>query len=455
MWGREWVIATYKHPALPSWVLEASRIVTGAVGWPAYLASQLCVATTFVLVFLLGRDLMGAEPAAAGTLSLVSVGYYVWSTPEFNHNVAQLPFWAGLPLALWRAVDRRSLAYWLLAGACAAGGLYAKFSMAVLLLAAAGWLLYDRRARRALSTPDPWIGLVLFLAVIAPLVSWLVAHDFLPLHYAASRGAQHPEDGIGKFLLNVLLNLSGTLIVLAIAGLIGPWSRAAAGAKSPRPSSSVDPRALKFLLVLTVAPLVLAISGAVVLGSNLRGAWGSPMFNFVGMLAVALTLDRFRPKALKLIALTAAVLLLVVPVGYALVALLWFPMTDKPLRVNWPQAELAERMTSIWESETHRPLRIVSGDNWIAGLVGLTANGKPSIFTEGNRILSPWITLKRLEDEGMLIVWDAQSNRIPDRLRALVASQPARRERFKWPLSAGRSDLVIGYAIIEPKQPSN
>ncbi|HUS96229.1 MAG TPA: hypothetical protein VMX97_05780, partial [Hyphomicrobiaceae bacterium] len=22
MWGREWVIGTYKHPALPSWVLE-------------------------------------------------------------------------------------------------------------------------------------------------------------------------------------------------------------------------------------------------------------------------------------------------------------------------------------------------------------------------------------------------------------------------------------------------
>ena len=29
MWGREWVIATYKHPALPSWVLEATRILTG------------------------------------------------------------------------------------------------------------------------------------------------------------------------------------------------------------------------------------------------------------------------------------------------------------------------------------------------------------------------------------------------------------------------------------------
>ena len=37
LWGREWVLATYKHPALPAWVLEISRIVTGQIGWPAYL----------------------------------------------------------------------------------------------------------------------------------------------------------------------------------------------------------------------------------------------------------------------------------------------------------------------------------------------------------------------------------------------------------------------------------
>ena len=48
MWGREWVIATYKHPALPSWALEASRLATGAVGWPAYFVSQLFIAATFV-----------------------------------------------------------------------------------------------------------------------------------------------------------------------------------------------------------------------------------------------------------------------------------------------------------------------------------------------------------------------------------------------------------------------
>jgi hypothetical protein len=174
------------------------------------------------------------------------------------------------------------------------------------------------------------------------------------------------------------------------------------------------------------------------------------MFNFIGLLVIALAFDRFRPNVLKRIALSAAVLLAVVPVGYALVVLFRLPLTDKPLRVNWPQGEMSERMSDIWARETHRPLRIVSGDPWIAGLVGLTAKDKPSIYTQGNQVLSPWITPKRLEREGMLIVWDVQTNRIPYRLRSLVASQPVQQVRFTWPLSAGRSKLIIGYAIVAP-----
>jgi 4-amino-4-deoxy-L-arabinose transferase-like glycosyltransferase len=169
MLGREWVLATYKHPALPSWVLEASRIATGgAIGWPAYLASQLFVAATFAFVYLLGRDVMDAPRAAAGTLLLTGISAYGWLTPEFNHNVAQLPFWAGIALALWRAVERRSILWWALAGAFAGVGLYAKLTTVLLLATAAAWMVWDEKARRAFATPGPWIGLAVACALASP-----------------------------------------------------------------------------------------------------------------------------------------------------------------------------------------------------------------------------------------------------------------------------------------------
>src|SRR5262245_19251235 len=65
VFGREHVVAVYKHPNLPGLVLEASRWLTGMVGWPAYLVSQLFIAATFWAVFELGRESMDARRALA------------------------------------------------------------------------------------------------------------------------------------------------------------------------------------------------------------------------------------------------------------------------------------------------------------------------------------------------------------------------------------------------------
>jgi 4-amino-4-deoxy-L-arabinose transferase-like glycosyltransferase len=462
MWGREWVIATYKHPALPSWVLEASRVATaGTLGWPAYLASQLFVAATFVFVFLLGRDMAGPARAAAGTLLLTGVAYFAWPTPEFNHNVAEMPFWAGLPWALWRAVERRSIGWWAFAGALAAGGLYAKLTTALLLVALAGWIVWDVRARRCLATLGPWIGLVVFAVLIFPLARWLVVHDFAPLRYAAQRAGGFAGDGTGRptgggvasFLLNQVVNLAGMLVMLAIAGLIGPLRRARPVDAAPEPQpEQVSARAVAYLIVLTAGPLVLAIASALLTGSSLRAAWGSSMFNYAGVLVIALTSKRFDGQALRRLAICAAVAISVVPLGYAVVVAAGPMRAGNPMRVNWPQAEIASRFATIWARETGRPLRIVTGDSWIAGLVGVTASGLPSIFTRGDAALSPWITPGRVEREGMLIVWDARTKRIPESLQHLVDALPARAERFGWKRSKDGADLTIGYAIVPPKQ---
>src|SRR5215470_4040059 len=203
MWGREWVLSTYKHPSMPGWVLEASYLLTGAYGWPAYLISQLFIVASFAFVFVLGRELMGSEQAAAGTLLLTGIAYYAWWTPEFKHNIAETPFWAGLPWLLWRAVERRSIVWWALAGAFAGIGMYARLTVGLLMVTASVWMLVDRRARQSLATPGPWIGLTLFVILCVPLARWLVDHDFLPLIYASGRAAHSP--GIAFFVLMSLL----------------------------------------------------------------------------------------------------------------------------------------------------------------------------------------------------------------------------------------------------------
>jgi 4-amino-4-deoxy-L-arabinose transferase-like glycosyltransferase len=454
MWGREWVLATYKHPAMPSWALEASRVITGAIGWPAYLVSQLFVVATYVFVFLLGRHLLGAERAAAGTLLLTGVAFFAWPTPEFNHNIAEMPFWAAVPWALWLAVERRGIAWWLLVGVFAAAGLYAKLSTALLLLTVAGWILWDGRARQCLATPGPWLGFAVFLLLVAPLAHWLMTHGYGPLHHVAARSAQAPGHGHGlhTFFLSLLANLAGVLAMLWVGGLLGPgWIR---GAREEQPGSlaqPVDRRIVSYLAVITLGPLLLAITGAVLGGASLKSAWGSSMFNLVGLLAIALVTRQFDARALRRIAVCAAAALVLVPIGYAAV-MAYGPTRDgRPVRVGWPQAAISERLVEAWARETGRPLRIVAGDSWIAGLVGVGAPSLPSIFTFGDPALAPWITPARVEREGMLIVWDGRTKHLPERLRPFLEERPARVERFPWKWSKKVGELEIGYVIVPPK----
>ena len=450
MLGPEWVIATYKHPALPSWVLEASRLLTGAVGWPAYLISQIFVATTFAFVFLLGRDLMGAERGAAGALLLAGVAYFAWPTTVFNHNVAEAPFWAAIPWALWRAVECRSIFRWVLVGLLAAVGLYAKLSIGLLLITAGGWIVFDARARASLLSAGPWIGLAVFAAIVTPLGYWLVAHDFAPLAYAARPSNLSTATVIVLTIRDMLLSLAAMFAMLAVAGLIGPTRRHQA---IELPTAPVDRRAQVFLVALTAVPIALTVFVAVVDASNLRSEWATGMFVHVGLLAIALTATRFTGHALPRIAIFAAILLVIAPFGYALVVGLVRPASGNPMLVNWPQAEIAERMGSAWRRATGSPLRIVAGDNRAVGVVGLTAKDEPAVLVGGDLALSPWISSCRLAAEGLFVVWEAPQ-RIPKPLLPMIALHPVGEEHFPWRHCVKCPDLVIKYAIISPRKAS-
>jgi len=449
MWGREWVIATYKHPALPSWVLEATRVLTGAVGWPAYLVSQLFIVATFVLVYLLGCDLMGRQRAAAGTLLLTGVVYYSWPTPEFNHNVAQTMFWAGFAWALWRAVERRSLRWWLLLGAFGAGGIYAKLSTGLLFLAAAAWTLIDARARRSFATAGPWMALVVIAVAAMPLALYLVETDFSMLRYAAERSLRSKPEGIHIFVLSAIGALAGMLPLLALGGLIG-FRRAAYIPPATLPP--IDPRALRFLVVLIAVPPLLVIVAAVLTHSGLKAAWASSMFSLAGLLSVALTASRFDARALQRIAIGAFTLVIVISIAYAIVVALPVRASTPPLRVQWPAAEIAERMAGIWDRSTRgASLRIVAGENWIAGLVGLRHKDRPHLLSNANILHSPWISAHQLEAEGMLVLWEDEKAPV-DLLPYINAhTQQWQLEVFR-PLGS-RRDFRIRYIVVPPKVP--
>src|SRR5262249_2993258 len=138
------------------------------------------------------------------------------------------------------------------------------------------------------------------------------------------------------FLLDTAANIIGIVVILMIAKMLGPWGKSALAPRSWQATKgAISTRAKHFLLLFTLGPLGLAIIAALLSHAGLKTAWGSSMFNTAGVLAIALTTERYTSAGLRRIALCAAFLLVVVPLGYAAVVKFdAHQSSGTPLRVN-------------------------------------------------------------------------------------------------------------------------
>ena len=451
-WGVEWQWGYHKHPPLATWLVDAAFRLLGDLS--PYLLSQLAVCATYVFVFLLGRRLMGETEAAIGTLLLAGVYYFSWPTPEFNHNVAQMPFWAAGAYLFHRALHEDRTMTWLTLGAVAGAGLLVKYSTALLLAVMALHLLGSRAARRRLLSPRPYAGLAVTALVVLPHLVWLVRNDFAPFRYLEGRAATGASPLVTRvvepvaFLLTQAADHLPMLALLAIAGLVGGGALAPAPAE--RPVAAAEDR--RFLATLALGPVLLAALASLVGGFGLRDMWGAPMFNLSGLLAVQILagrLPRFQPRRFGL---GVAALLVLTPVVYGLVATFGAALTGRPRRIDWPDRAMAGALEEAWRAGTGCPLRIVAGDSWLAGLVSVRASGRPTVLLDGEPAFAPWVTPERLSRDGALLVWRIEGSKtgIPNALERLGPAQVQSPLSFAWPRAPRIPPLRIGWAVLAP-----
>ena len=441
VWGREWLLGTHKLPPLPAWLIEVSLHITGSPILGPYLLSQICVALTYFSVFATGCRLTTTTNALAGTLLLTGIVYFTWTTPEFNHNVIQMPIWAAafLLFTIIREDAGRPLP-WLLLGALAGLGIYAKYSVVVLYAVLGLWLLLEGRMRRALLTPWPWAAGLLALAVAAPHVQWLVANQFAPLDYVRARSA---NDGSVLPVLKWLLVQAACHVPIVVLLLI-----AGRRAFLMLPEREDDRGTIAYVSFLALAPAIATALLALVSGSRLQDMWGMPMFALSGLLVILL-LGRGWSEALgRRLWIGAICVVAVVGIAFT-VNIVVSRAIDQPIRNAWPMAEIAAKARAAWSSQTQAKLRIVSGDKWLAGLVAVGTPERPHIVYDGLPANTPWLDEESLRADGVLYVWrgeEAPSYLIPSDVPIAAT------DTFEVS-GVSSKDRIVGYAIRLPAQP--
>jgi 4-amino-4-deoxy-L-arabinose transferase-like glycosyltransferase len=449
--GHDFQWGYYKHPPIVFWLQRVSIDAMGDLG--PYLMSQVFVTSTVLLVYALGRRVLDETRAAIGALLLYGVYYFSWPTPEFNHNVAEMPLWAAGALLLHRATREGRWRDWLALGFVAGVGLLTKYVYVVFGATSLVWLVSSRAGRGRLATPGPWAAAAVAGLVFAPHVWWLFHHDFLPLHYLGGRlqPLSGPLERLGEsthFVLTQFLDHVGLFVLAAFSGLLGFRALRTKGAASPEDTG--------YLLVMGLVPGAMVGILPLLKGARLHDMWTAPMWNLSGLLLS----NHFAPprgdnaKVLKRSAVLAFGLMVLAAASYSVVARYGQAMTGRPNRTGWPDQALAVRLQDAWSHSSACPLRLVVGDAWSAGLVALRAPSHPQVLIDGDFQISPWFDHEQLADEGALVLWRVsgpagQPNSMPAPFnlapRGVVSAQ--------WPFDMAAPPLRIAWAVIPGAKP--
>jgi 4-amino-4-deoxy-L-arabinose transferase-like glycosyltransferase len=441
----EGVIANYKHPNLPGLLLDLFIGLTGKVE-VVYLVSQLSIVVDYLAIYVLSKEFIGKQKALIATLLTSSIFYYHWPTPEFNHNVLQMPLWALATLFTWRAVSRQRLIYWVGLGVIAGAMVWTKYSAGILLLWVFIWLLVTQAGLNSFKGIGPWFTGILFLVIAWPQVSYLIGSDFLPIHYAQDRASSGGIADSVSFLGAQLADHLFFILLLFVGGLLG---RGAVIAKAGCPSDKTI-----FLWLVVIAPVVMVALLPVIVGMGLKPMWGTPMFNYSGLVVLYFLGGRVTDTRSRRIMLGALLLIPLVGALYAIQHIYRAEMSDKPMRTLWPQAEIARELRSAYQSETDSPLKIVAATDWLGGLIASSGGEPLRVRIDADLVKSPWVTDKDISEDGVLVAW-LTGHALPASMSDFIESKgfkpsDAKRRSFIWHPSKADKPIQIEYIAIPP-----
>lgn len=463
-WGREWQLGYYKHPALAFWLANLAYLACGGRLWGIFILSQLSIAAGIVAVWRIAREVLDEGRALAACVLLEGIIYYNFTSPEFNPNVLELAIWPWIVYFAWRTLGAeqqlpqvsapkegtRDLGHprfwnWIGLGACAGVGLFTKYYTAVLLLSLMAFAITDREARRVWRQSGPYVAMLSAVAIFAPHAWWMLHTRMATVNYAMSRTAAHrteltrliaPLKFTGAQLLAVLPML------LALLVLYGRWR--------PGPEFRSSMRA-RLLSAAVLGPFCITLLLGAIFNWQLLSMWGTPLWSFLPLLL--LWSGRYSPtfaEGTRRVFRVAVVLMLLLGVAFV------FPLTagpylsHKPRKALFGGEPLGKEITQRWHEQEGTPLRVVAGDTWLAGNVAFYSPDRPSVLTEGNLRLSPWVSEDELRRHGAVVVWEGVQPPTYAQLFPGMKMQPP--IRVAWHTRARVAQSPVYWAIVSPQR---
>lgn len=369
-WGSGFSLGNAKHPPLTGWIAGLTASATGHADWPFYLLSQVCVAGGMICIYFMAREFFGREESALAALTPEFILYYNVTSPEFNVNMPLLLLWPAAALFFVRAYRHDRIRDWILLGVASGLCVLCKYYSALLFAAFGVFLLISKERRRLFLTDGPWIAAGAFFVVILPHAMWALTGGLAMMEaYVEKRMATGANiSWFRRHILNVLTILGNAILVFLI-----PYGSFRLS-KLERPRLPMDParrEGMMFSVVMMGVPL-LVLTAVGLSGRTIRAMWLVPLFFPLGILLTALFPAEWSATQMKRFRVAVAVFFALCLTG---VAVAHSVHSDK--RKHFPARQFTAELSRMYTEQTGKPLTIMTGSAWMAGMFRHYAPGHP------------------------------------------------------------------------------
>ena len=368
-WGSNLDWGFNKHPPGSAFFPEIFFQIFGAQDWAYYFLSSLFVVISFYFVFKVADEILSSKLLSLfSVLILEAIYFYNFTTPEFNVNVCQLPFWSLVVYFSWKIYSSKEIKLLdcFFIGLFSAIGFLSKYLFVYLLASIFLLFMYVILIKKDRKFDFKYfITLEVFVILLIPHFIWLYANDFITIIYGLKRTGLEPSL-INHFEQPILFLLKQIGILLPFLFLI--WLLV----KKIRFKLNVKDKKLLFLLVINLLPIFLIFTTSVIMGSKIRTMWMTPFYLYFGVLFIYILKSQINIKKTNSFLSGFLFLFFLSPIIYSYVSI---SQPDK--RTDYPGKEIASKVQLIWSKDFNGEIQFVTGDEWKAGNLSYHLKSRP------------------------------------------------------------------------------
>ena len=368
-WGSNLDWGFNKHPPGSAFFPEIFFQIFGAQDWAYYFLSSLFVVISFYFVFKVADEILSSKLLSLfSVLILEAIYFYNFTTPEFNVNVCQLPFWSLVVYFSWKIYSSKEikLSDCFFIGLFGAIGFLSKYLFVYLLASIFLLFMYLILIKKDRKFDFKYfITLEVFVVLLIPHFIWLYGNDFITIFYGLKRTGLEPSL-INHFEQPILFLFKQIGTLLPFFFLI--WLLV----KKIQFKFNVKDKKLLFLLVINLLPIFLILITSAIMGSKIRTMWMTPFYLYFGVLFLYILKSQINIKKTNSFLSGFLFLFFLSPIIYSYVSI---SQTDK--RTDYPGKEIASKVQLIWSKDFNGEIQFVTGDEWKAGNLSYHLKSRP------------------------------------------------------------------------------